>query len=186
MSRRTLIADAIIATLAESGSRGLTHRAVDATAGLPVGSTSYYLRSRAALLEAAVTRLAELDTETLASFDASSTDPTGVLTSILQEALTGQGRVRTLARYELSLEAARRPDLRRSLAAGTAQLESLLATLLQDRFHSVDAETRARDVLAFIDGLLFAEITGTHSRLRSADELHAAVERAITQAQLPS
>lgn len=68
-------------------------------AGLPVGSTSYYLRSRAALLEAAVTRLTELDTETLASFDASSTNPAGVLTSILQEALTGQGRVRTLARY---------------------------------------------------------------------------------------
>ena len=61
MSRRTTITDAAIATLASDGMRGLTHRAVDHAAGLPEGSTSYYFRSRLALLEATVQRLVELD-----------------------------------------------------------------------------------------------------------------------------
>ena len=42
MSRRALIADAAISTLARDGMRGLTHRAVDRAAGLPEGSASYY------------------------------------------------------------------------------------------------------------------------------------------------
>jgi DNA-binding transcriptional regulator YbjK len=46
MSRRALIADAAISTLARDGMRGLTHRAVDRTAGLPEGSASYYFRTR--------------------------------------------------------------------------------------------------------------------------------------------
>ena len=35
-----------IALLGSVGARGLTHRAVDAEAGLPAGSTSFYCRSR--------------------------------------------------------------------------------------------------------------------------------------------
>ena len=57
MSRRALIADAAISTLARDGMRGLTHRAVDRTAGLPEGSASYYFRTRQALLQATVERL---------------------------------------------------------------------------------------------------------------------------------
>ena len=60
MSRRALIADAAISTLARDGMRGLTHRAVDRAAGLPEGSASYYFRTRQALLQATVERLAEL------------------------------------------------------------------------------------------------------------------------------
>src|ERR1051326_7175822 len=60
MSRRALIADAAISTLARDGMRGLTHRAVDRAAGLPEGSASYYFRPRQALLRATVERLAEL------------------------------------------------------------------------------------------------------------------------------
>ena len=173
-SRRTMIADAIITTLAESGSRGLTHRAVDEAAGLPVGSTSYYLRSRAALLEAAVARLAELDAKAVT--DAGAADPTVVLAAVMREALTGEGRARTLARYELSLEAVRRPELRRSLAAGTARLEAVLADRVGTLLPRADAEARARDLLAFIDGILFAEITGTHSRPRSNNDIRAAAD----------
>lgn len=45
--------------------RGLTHRAVDEAAGLPQGSTSNLARTRAALLEAAVRRLAEREAAVL-------------------------------------------------------------------------------------------------------------------------
>jgi DNA-binding transcriptional regulator YbjK len=44
--RKTVIADAAIALLAAAGAKGLTHRAVDAQAGLPAGSTSFYCRTR--------------------------------------------------------------------------------------------------------------------------------------------
>jgi len=55
------ITDAAIEVLAAQGVKGLTHRAVDTAADLPPGSTSYYLRTREALMEAAVQRLVETD-----------------------------------------------------------------------------------------------------------------------------
>ncbi len=42
--------------LAESGARGLTHRAVDLAAGVPTGTASNYFASRDALIEALVER----------------------------------------------------------------------------------------------------------------------------------
>ena len=42
--------EAAVDVVAESGLRGLTHRAVDARAGLPEGTCSAYLRTRLALL----------------------------------------------------------------------------------------------------------------------------------------
>ncbi|HEY0694282.1 MAG TPA: TetR family transcriptional regulator, partial [Kribbella sp.] len=59
--RRAAIADAAIRLVATRGLRGLTHRAVDAEAGLPPGSTSYYLRTRDALLTACVNRMLDHD-----------------------------------------------------------------------------------------------------------------------------
>ena len=59
--RRTEILDAALRVLAEHGMRGLTHRAVDAAAGIAPGSTSYYFRSRSALVEGCVDRLLEID-----------------------------------------------------------------------------------------------------------------------------
>jgi len=53
------MADAAIVIIGERGLRALTHRAVDQALALPDGSTSYYLRTRRALLERVVTRLAE-------------------------------------------------------------------------------------------------------------------------------
>ncbi len=59
--RRTEILDAALRVLAEHGMRGLTHRGVDAAAGIAPGSTSYYFRSRSALVEGCVARLVEID-----------------------------------------------------------------------------------------------------------------------------
>ena len=47
--------------IARDGGRGLSHRSVDAQLSLPVGSVSYYFRTRQALLDAAVARLVERD-----------------------------------------------------------------------------------------------------------------------------
>lgn len=64
--RRRALADAAIDLLAASGVHGVTHRAVEKTAGLPQGTASNYFRSREALLVAAAERIVELhraDTE---------------------------------------------------------------------------------------------------------------------------
>jgi len=58
--RRTLIADSAIEVVARDGVRALTHRAVDAEAGLAAGSTSYYWRTRSQLLALTVDRLVAL------------------------------------------------------------------------------------------------------------------------------
>jgi AcrR family transcriptional regulator len=65
--RFAALTDAAIDVLAELGMRGLTHRAVDARSGLPQGTTSAYFRTRKALIEAVVRRLADLDRADLAA-----------------------------------------------------------------------------------------------------------------------
>jgi len=53
--------------LAGHGAKGLSHPKVDRQAGVPDGSTSYYFRTRTALLRAVAERLAELDLAELKS-----------------------------------------------------------------------------------------------------------------------
>ena len=105
--RRTRIADAALTLLAREGARGLTHRAVDVELQLPSGSTSYYCRTRSALLLTAAERLLELDT---ADMTRVSEDRAGVA-SLLDRWLSPAGRMRSLARMELLLAAARDPEL---------------------------------------------------------------------------
>ena len=186
MSRRALIADAAISTLARDGMRGLTHRAVDRTAGLPEGSASYYFRTRQALLQATVERLAELTTaDMLASAAlleraAAAAPPGHELDALaaLAAGLVGSwlttGRERQLARYELSLEATRRPELRQTLVSTGAAIRAFVA----GRFAAAgvpDAGQRAADFAAFIDGLLFDQIAGAGNRELKGPDVRAAI-----------
>jgi AcrR family transcriptional regulator len=198
MSRRALIADAAISTLARDGMRGLTHRAVDRTAGLPEGSASYYFRTRQALLQATVERLAELtSTDMLASAALTATaagtdgaaaggaglpappghelDAFGALAAALVESWLTSGRERQLARYELSLEATRRPELRQTLVTTGAAIRAVIA----GRFAAAgvpEPDQRAADFAAFIDGLLFDQIAGAGNRKLTAPDVRAAID----------
>src|SRR6266496_3165100 len=131
MSRQTEIADAAIATLARDGMRGLTHRAVDRTAGLPEGSASYYYRTRQALLQATVERLAELDVAELPALPQQDLEAFAHATAELLQSWLTTGRQRQLARYELALEATRRPELRKVLVAAGAGPRQLTAADLR-------------------------------------------------------
>jgi DNA-binding transcriptional regulator YbjK len=178
--RRTLIADAAIRTLAEAGSRGLTHRAVDRAAGLPVGSTSYYLRTRADLLRAAVDRLAELDAAALGP--AAGGSLVDDLAEVVHQLLTVD-RDRLLARYELALESVRRPELRELLAAGTKRVrETIAERLVEPPGQDADPEAvaeRADAVLALVEGLLFAELTAFEGSRRTPGQIRAALARVV-------
>ncbi|MFC6356924.1 TetR/AcrR family transcriptional regulator [Luethyella okanaganae] len=59
VDRRKLIAESGVRIIARDGVRALTHRAVDREAGIPQGSTSYYVPTRHALIDLIVSVLAE-------------------------------------------------------------------------------------------------------------------------------
>jgi len=159
------LADAAIEVVAAHGMRGLTHRAVDARAGVPQGSTSAYFRTRKALVEGLVQRLADVEN---AEIEASRLDvldeppsPDALATGIaalLDHWLTA-GRSRSLARFACLLEATHHPELRTILAHGErprAQARALVASA-----GSADPDRDSRALVAFIDGLLFDRLAGS-------------------------
>jgi DNA-binding transcriptional regulator YbjK len=186
MSRRALIADAAISTLARDGMRGLTHRAVDRAAGLPEGSASYYFRTRQALLQATVERLAELtstdmlgsaavlDSTAVPALPGHDLDVLAAVTAALIESWLTTGRERQLARYELSLEATRRPELRQTLVTTGAAIRAVIADLFAAAGVR-EPRQRAADFAAFLDGLLFDQIAGAGSRELTTADLRAAI-----------
>jgi AcrR family transcriptional regulator len=118
--RRALLTDAGLRVLAAAGARGLTHRAVDAEAGVPTGTTSNYFASRDALLAALGERIMERvapDDEVVAVLAARPATP-GLFLDYLRYIVERTTREPELTRalFELRLESVRRPGLRRSLA----------------------------------------------------------------------
>jgi DNA-binding transcriptional regulator YbjK len=199
--RAELIAETAITLLAERGMRGLTHRAVDEAAGLPTGSTSNLARTRAALLALTLTRLSELEEQHFtvagvptpgASEDAEIAAVAGTVAADLATGLTEQAagmvgrllyeqiysdRRRTIARYELALEATRRPELRVIYdQAGRPFREA--ATVLMELAGSSEPDRHGRQLVAFSEGLMFDAIAGAGDEPTLAD-LEAAAGDAL-------
>jgi hypothetical protein len=148
---------------------------VDEAAGLPPGSTSNLARTRAALLELTLSRLTELEIRALAPAFQGETPHLPDLPGRMAQALHIQllDRRRTLARYELALEATRRPELREIYdAAGRLFREPAVALLTA--MGSRDPVRHARQLVAFGEGLMFDAIAGAGS-VPTLDELHEAM-----------
>lgn len=178
--RRTEILDAALRVLAEHGMRGLTHRAVDAAAEIPPGSTSYYFRSRAALVTGCVDRLLEQDLhrEVPDLVAAPAGGFADVLTAVAVAMVTTQ-RHRTLARYELSLAAVRDPALRTALRAGGDTIRRLGAAALAAA-GTPDPDTAAGELAAVVDGLVFtALVRGPDDPAALAAWMRPVLERAL-------
>jgi len=162
--RKTLIADAAIALLGNLGARGLTHRAVDAEAGLPAGSTSFYCRSRLDLLRLALRRHATLDLADLEADALRLAQPTWSRADLLalvahrvREWLAPAQRSRLVARFELFLLASREPELAEIVRELRAQF--LLATQAALMRAGVsEPEARARLLAQFVDGHLLEAV----------------------------
>ncbi|MFJ8558106.1 TetR/AcrR family transcriptional regulator [Streptomyces microflavus] len=171
--RRDLIADAAISTVASAGLRGLTHRAVDTAAGLPAGSTSYYFRTRSALISACYLRLAALSVADVDRWQAEhgAPDPDSAaeaLAALLHHWLTA-ARDRQLARFELSLEATRRPELRADLETAGLAARSRATTLLAS-LGAPRPEQAAELLVAWTDGLLYDRLAGAPAASRPAPD----------------
>jgi DNA-binding transcriptional regulator YbjK len=158
--------------------RGLTHRAVDQTAGLPEGSTSYYFRTRQALLQAVVERLTELTADELPTLSSADLGEFTVRSSRLIQQWLTSGRERQLARYELTLEATRRPELRRALDTSGAGIRFRVADLLRSA-GVAEPEAKAHEFTAYLDGLLFDQIM-TDSRRLDTEQLTDAIRTLVT------
>jgi AcrR family transcriptional regulator len=174
-TRAELIADTALALLAERGLRGLTHRAVDEAAGLPQGSTSNLARTRLALLEAAVRRLAVREAAVL-GLDGPPPQETGpeafaeAVTGALHHALTGH-RALVLARCELALEAVRRPELRAVYDSIGGRMRGRIAAMLAAA-GSPEPERHALTLIAWADGLMLNCAAGSyHSSVPGPEEL---------------
>ncbi|CAL9315533.1 TetR/AcrR family transcriptional regulator [Streptomyces sp. R02] len=176
-ARADLVADTALALLAERGMRGLTHRAVDEAAGLPQGSTSNVARTRQALLELAVRRLADREERVLALHELPGPDD-GADAVLDALALAGHraltlNRELTLARYELALEATRRPELRAHFDAAGARFRDRL-TALVTALGSTSPARHALTLTAWADGLLFSCVAGSyHADVPSLSDIRA-------------
>lgn len=156
--RRTRIADAGLTVLAEAGARGLTHRAVDRSAALPEGSTSYYLRTRAALLQACAARLGERTLRAVSPLAEASDLDLDELAQLAVRAVrtwTANGGVLVLARHELLLESAHHPDARSVLDAATQRVRGLLEQRVI-ALGTSDPVERTADLVACLDGVALA------------------------------
>ncbi|YCK34962.1 TetR/AcrR family transcriptional regulator [Actinomadura sp. ATCC 39365] len=164
MKRADAVADTAITLLAERGMRGLTHRAVDEAAGLPPGSTSNLARTRAALLELTLSRLTELEMKAMAIAYEPVPLTLDDLPARLAEAVRVQldDRRRTLARYELALEATRRPELREIYNRAGRHFRDPAPAMLA-ALGSKDPVRHARQLVAFGEGLMFDAIAGAGS-----------------------
>ncbi|MGW2015293.1 TetR/AcrR family transcriptional regulator [Streptomyces sp. NPDC001927] len=184
VSRPTLIGDAALALLVERGMRGLTHRAVDERAGLPQGSTSNHARTRQALLETAVRRQVELESSVLTLDELPGPDAgpdalVDALSLALHRYLTDH-RALLVSRYELALEATRRPELRAFFdAAGSANFDRPLIAMMTAAGSAAPAR-HALSLIAWCEGLLFACAAGSfHSAVPTRAELRTGFQELL-------
>jgi DNA-binding transcriptional regulator YbjK len=180
--RRTEILDGALHVLAEHGMRGLTHRAVDAAAGIPQGSTSYYFRSRSALVAGCVERLLELDfaVEGLV-VSAIGRDGRALVDTLVDVAvsLVTTQRYRTMARYELNLAAMRDPQLQATMTRAGDTVRAFAADVLRT-LGATDAARSAEELTATLDGFLFtALVRGPHEPAALAAAFRPPLERAV-------
>ncbi len=118
--RRAQLTDAGIRILAREGARGLTHRAVDAEAGVPIGTASNYFKNRDALMEDLGRRILQILSPPddllveMREMEAPTRDQqVRLIREVVRNVLAHSGLF--LALLELRLEATRRPRLRATL-----------------------------------------------------------------------
>lgn len=159
--RRRLLLDAGLRVIVTQGLRGLTHRAVDREARLAEGSTSAYLRTRRALQTALAhyvsARLAaDVDQVVVAvagcgpESDEAVEHVLGLFGRWLDEGSLVQAKI------ELTLEAARDPELAAIITAERRRVvEVLVAILGEDEPSPVE---RAEALASAFDGILLAAL----------------------------
>jgi DNA-binding transcriptional regulator YbjK len=182
--RRTALIDAAIEVLADQGARGLTFRAVDTQAGVPIGTASNYFPNRDALLTQAGQRVFQrLDPGADVVGEALALPRTRASVERLMHEMVGRitaFRSGFLAMLELRLEATRRPELAKVL---TEQIRENLQENIDFHLGSGmpgDAETVVMLYLALnwliVERLTLPEVFGDE---RTKELITAAVNQIV-------
>lgn len=179
VDRREALLEAAIRVIAQSGLRGLTHRAVEAEAGLPQGSTTYYFGTRHELMlgvmehaatrgRAAIEPIAKALTLQLA--DRSQPLDIDAIATGLIAFIDAQGTME-LARYELQIAGARDPQTK-PLMTEICDIFTEMCVPIVIACGSKDPAGDAKIVQAAVDGWMF-------NRLTNANPSDQTIERGI-------
>src|SRR5690625_4762322 len=163
MGRRDDLVDAALQVLAEGGLKRLTHRAVDAEAGLPSGSTANIFRTRDSLVRALLEEMELRDWRQLQAGLGNEAIRTPL--SVDEAALAlADAAIRMVApeqapvtRARLTLSLVYADEVRRI----HVRLVDALTRLL-DSAGTTSPASRAVQVAALIDGMLLHEIGRAH------------------------
>lgn len=166
--QQTLLA-AAVRVVATSGLRGLTHRAVDAEAGLPQGTCSAYLRTRLALLTRLTEYVAAQFAHEIGALAARIEEhPAEPGYAVRETAGLLRGWLATpellLVRMELAIEGSRQPAVAEIFARQSQQLVDVVEHAMDSVGHEraatpghrelPDHRLRAVTLIASIDGVL--------------------------------
>jgi AcrR family transcriptional regulator len=194
--RRRTLCDAAIRLLADEGAKGLSHPRVDRQAGVPPGSTSFYFRTRSALLLAVAKRLCQLDladftraAEALDGNDASAHEPSALATTIMASAHE-PGLSRTKARFELLLHANREPAIADVFQTNFALFTELHRDLVirsqpNGQLDRAVIDEQVGGVMSFVSGVLMRLAAGQRpvTSAEHLDQLLAGVINGIAHAR---
>jgi DNA-binding transcriptional regulator YbjK len=176
--RRTTLLVAALELVGTQGMRALTHRAVDAAAELPPGSTSNYFRTREALVlgivERFVARERQMATGPRDEVDATPDGVAEAFGRFVDRAL-GPDRAVTLARYAILVETAQNPGLREGMATGADQVD----TWALDLVTRAGSQDPARDLglLAnYVTGLVLHELALPSPDLDAAGRIRTVID----------
>ncbi len=183
-ARRQALLDAAIKLLAREGARAVTHRAVAKEAGTTHGAPRYYFATRDELLDEALRQIAHSQVHAVEELlaEPSPTDPRERAARLAEfiAATVSADRDASIARYELFLEAARRPALRPALEAWGDAYTRLFAAELTSG--APDPQADAELLLNLLNGLLLRQLAAPRPDFEQA-ELRAAIERFMTRSR---
>jgi DNA-binding transcriptional regulator YbjK len=170
-TRRERIARAAITVVGERGIEKLTHRAVAAAAGVPLGSTTYHFATLDDLLAEALHQAAQDNVAQLKEWADALESPDGLPAALAELVLyyLGPERARTVVEHELYVAALHRPALRKASSEWDAALEDL--------FTSYTDPVAGRMLSAVFCGLLMQGIV--RESVPARDEIEMIFQRAL-------
>lgn len=177
--------DAAIVVLGERGMRALTHRAVDAEAGVATGSAANYFPTRESLLEAIVERVSVMERGRFDELAAEVCPATAAelgrsVAGWVQEA-TGARRALTLSRYAILVEAGHNTKIRRQFAETGSRVNAWFANWLR-LIGSRDTDRDVHVLGNYITGLMLHQLAIPDPGFDPADRITALLESLVQPA----
>ena len=188
-NRRETLLDAAIQVLGERGIRALTHRAVDAVAGVTAGSTANYFPTRESLLEAIAGRVSAMERghfdEIAAKVCPATPAELGRAIAGFARDVTGARRALTLSRYAILVEAGHNATIRQQLADTGSRVNAWFANWLR-LIGSVDTDRDVHVLGNYLTGLMLHQLAIPDPGFDPADTITALLESLVQPAGTPA